>query len=197
MATITAYPCAQMGGSPGRPTFQKRRFLSRTADFTSYRRTTTMDAMDIHGWVEVSSLDIADRDEPHAWAGVIRLDYLIRWYDIVAVALFRFRAATRLRGDPELPEAVAKERGIPSNPSAEVRAELDAIKRHEERFAAGEFGGYTHVYWEEVENIEWQRFGAALDQGSPWFTVFEIVHTIKRSPDFANAGIRIVCWRSW
>jgi hypothetical protein len=173
-----------------------RSTVSETAVFTPSPLTITMDAMDIHGWVEVSGLNIADRDVPHAWAGVIRLDYLIGWYDIVAVALFGFRAASALRGEPEQPQAVAKERGIPSNPSAEVCADLDVIKHHEAQLAAGEFGGYTHVYWEEVESVEWQRFGAALDESSPWLTVFEMVRVMRRRPDFANAGIRIVCWRS-
>jgi len=153
--------------------------------------------MDIHGWIELTALDVAQRGESYAWAGVIRLDYLIGWYDIVAVALFRFRPATPLRGEPELPSPIAAERGLPSNPSEQVTAELDEIKRLEETRGAGEIGGYTHVYWEEIENVDWRSFGVERLQDSPWFTVFNLVRVLKASSEFAHAGIRIVCWRNW
>src|ERR1035441_6192599 len=111
--------------------------------------------MDIHGWVEVTSLDPHHRSESYAWTGVIRLDYLIGWYDIVAAAMFRFRPATSLGGEPDLPAPIAADRGIPPNSSENVAAELEAIRDFEARSGAGEFGEYTHVTWEELQAVDW------------------------------------------
>jgi len=90
----------------------------------------------------------------------------------------------------------SRDRGVPRNPSQQVREELRAIRDHERTFGTGEFQGYTYIDFAEVESVDWQRYGVQVES-SDWWLLFRIIQLLRSDARFSNAGFRIVCWVSW
>ena len=145
----------------------------------------------IDGWVEVTIFREDERDE-HSWRGLIRLSPLIDTSDGVSEALFGLskRCVTEGAGD-----ALAGKRGVPAFPSAEVRTELEEIRMHEEKFGAGEYGGYTFATWAELKGRRTEL--AAQFSDSDWWVVFDMIERVERDYRFAEDRIRVITWFEW
>ena len=144
------------------------------------------------GWVEVTICQGSDKEDEHAWRGVINLGALIDAPDTVSERLFglsKERVAERA-----VAKTLAGGRGIPSNPSPEVRAELNRIKQHEHEYGPGECGGYTFATWQEVKAVDFD--GEALGS-SDWKLVFNLLQRLEQDHRFSDDQIRLVVWYNW
>jgi hypothetical protein len=144
----------------------------------------------------MTSLDPQDRSEECAWSGVIRLNYLIDTADEVSEALFGL-SKRALRGHDLGFRPVALARGIPTNPSDEVKGEMERIRKHEERFGGGEFTRFSHVYYDEIQTLDWPAFGVTSIESSDWALVFRLIEDIRTCDRFRKSACRIVSWSNW
>ena len=144
----------------------------------------------IEGWVEVSAIIAPEEDR--AWRGAINLGTLVDAADRVSERLFglskRHASAEFRAGSP------AKGRGLPTDPSLEVRRAIEAVAAHERRFGAGEFSGLTHATWREVKPA---IVGDPEVAESDWSLVFDLVRRLERDRRFTEDRIRFVIWYNW
>jgi len=149
--------------------------------------------MDICGWVEVTWRDANDRDWEWAWSGCIRLDPLLNRQDEVGWALFGFsKVPLEQKHTP-----IASRRGLPSNPSDEVRRDMERIIVYENQHGPGDFGNYTWIDFDDVEAIDWESMGVDDATQSEWREVFEMIRLLRRADRFKGAAFRIVAWTNW
>ena len=92
----------------------------------------------IQGWVEVTSFPPAEHDD-HAWQGVLRILPIVDEADRVSEELFGLSKGAVTEKRP--PASIAAGRGIPPQPSSELRDDLERIRAHELKYGAGEYGG--------------------------------------------------------
>lgn len=152
--------------------------------------------IDIHGWVEVSQLDTEERGEDYAWSGIINVPVIIDGCDEVSQLLFGFSKHALTGG--HLPhQPIARNRGLPPNPSGSVKQDLDEIREYERNHGSGEIGGYTHIDFAEIESLDWQQHGIRDLESSDWWTLFKMIRVLRSDHRFGTAGIRIVCWFCW
>ena len=102
----------------------------------------------LEGWIEVARSP--DTAEPHAWFGAV---------DLSAIVDVAYQDAERLFGlskacvsGQKAVNSLAAGRGVPANPSAQVRRALDDIAAHEAKFGSGDMGGYTYALWAEIRD---------------------------------------------
>ncbi|WP_437301047.1 hypothetical protein [Sorangium sp. So ce426] len=145
----------------------------------------------IEGWVEVTRMLPFEEDE-HAWQGVLRVLPLIDGADAISQRLFGLSRDVVAAGEPL--GAVAARRGIPPNPSAQLRADLDRIAEHERRYGPGELGGTTYASWTELSAF---RDSCPEVRSSDWATVFELMDRIASDERFSSARLRLVVWYNW
>jgi hypothetical protein len=148
--------------------------------------------LDIHGWVEVTRFSGADQEDEHAWTAAIRLSGLVDVPDAVSERLFGL-SSRYIAGEATAP-AVAANRGLPPNPSDQVKFDRARILDHEQKFGSGEFGGYTFAGWREIKAVtftdeEWRE--------SDWKLVFSLIREIESDWRFSEDKIRIVAWYAW
>jgi hypothetical protein len=144
----------------------------------------------IEGWIEATRMDASEQDE-YAWSGVIRIGPIVDVADDVSERLFglskRLVASAAESG-------VAQNRGIPANPSAELRAELEEHRVHERKHGSGELGGYTFANWEEIAA---QRDSLPNLAESDWALVFDLAARLAADPRFSTDRVRVVVWYNW
>lgn len=142
---------------------------------------------DIKGWIEIArNPDMSDVD---AWSGVVRLSSLVDVADDDTERLF---GLSKMCVSGEKPvNAVAAGRGVPLNPSAQVRRELEAIATHEAKYGSGEFGGYTFAVWTEVREVELTD----PPEGSQWRLSFALARELEVV--FGPERVRLVVWYCW
>ena len=152
--------------------------------------------VDIYGWLEVSRLEPAMRDDEYAWSGLLNLTALVDGCDEVSQLLFGFSKHALCGGElPYLP--IAGNRGIPPNASGSVRSDLQAIEQHERKFGSGEFRGYTYIHAIEVEQVDWASYGVGNFESSDWATLMKLIRVLRNDGRFVNAGFRVVTWTCW
>jgi hypothetical protein len=88
-------------------------------------------------------------------------------------------------------DALAADRGVPPNPSAQVRRELEEIAAHEAKYGPGGFGGYTFAVWSEIRAIEL----TGPPEDSQWRSVFALARVLEA--DFGTDRVRFVVWYNW
>ncbi len=152
--------------------------------------------VDIYGWVEISRWNHNELSDEHAWSGVINLCSLIDGTDLVSEALFGFSKRCFIGTDLGF-APLALNRGLPPNPSMQVREGIEAVRRHEQRFGAGELRAVTHINYEVVRSIDWSALGIADITVSDWAVVFQLVEQLRACGHLQNAAFRIVCWAVW
>jgi hypothetical protein len=144
----------------------------------------------IEGWIEATRTDGSEQDE-HAWSGVIRIGPIVDGADEVSERLFGLAKGLVASGAAN---AVAANRGIPENPSAELRAELEGHRTHEREHGSGEFGGYTFATWTEISAARDSLPGLAE---SEWALAFDLADRLARDPKFSSDRVRVVVWYNW
>ena len=105
---------------------------------------------DIEGWIEVARSP--DTSDAHAWFGVVRLSSLVDVADEDTERLFGLSKLC-VSGKKSV-DALAADRGVPPNPSAQVRREMEEIAAPEAKYGSGEVGGYTFAVWSEIRAVE-------------------------------------------
>jgi hypothetical protein len=141
----------------------------------------------VEGWIEIArSPDTADE---HAWFGVVRLLSIVDVWDADTERLFGL-SKRYLRGECE-DEALAADRGVPPNPSSQVRQELEQIAAHEAKYGPGEFGGYTHALWIEIRGYE-----LVEREIEPQLRVaFDLARVLEQR--YGPECVRFVVWFNW
>ena len=148
--------------------------------------------LDIHGWVEVTRFSGAEQEDEHAWTAAICLSGLVDVPDVVSERLFGL-SKRYVNGEATAP-AIAANRGLPPNPSGQVKIERDRILEFERKFGIGECGEYTFAEWREIKAVS---FTDEERRGSDWHLVFELIGAIERDGRFSEDKIRIVAWYVW
>lgn len=144
-------------------------------------------SFDIQGWIEVARCE--DLADPYAWSGVIRLHSLVDVSDDDSELMF---GLSRLCVTGEkLVDSIAADRGLPPNPSRQVRLEMEAIAAHEAKYGSGELGGYTYAVWSEIRAVEL----ADHPWGNQWRLTFALARELEAV--FGPENIRFVVWYSW
>lgn len=90
--------------------------------------------------------------------------------------------------------AVAANRGLPLNPSGEVKIARATIREFEHKLGSGEIGGYTFAGWGEIKAVP---FTDQELRESNWDLVFGLIRQIETDDRFSEDKIRIVAWYSW
>lgn len=142
---------------------------------------------DIEGWIEVArSPDPAD---DHTWCGVVHLGSLVDVADDDTEQLFGLSKLC-VSGKKSV-DALAAGRGLPPNPSAQVRRELEQIAAHEAKYGPGESGGYTFALWSEIRAFELTD----PPEGGQWKLAFALARVLESG--FGPERIRFVVWYCW
>lgn len=140
----------------------------------------------IEGWLEVRRNGEAD------WSGVLSIGPLVDVGDEVSERLFGL--SKRWRSGQSPIDAAAPNRGVPPDPSERLRAELAQLATHESRFGTGEFGGCTHLTWNELANVP---LGATALEDGDWKVVLDIARRLADDERFGPDGVRVVVWFNW
>lgn len=144
-------------------------------------------SFDIEGWIEVArNPDTADA---HAWFGVVRLSSLVDVADDDTERLFGLSKRYR-RGECEA-ASLAADRGVPPNPSAQVRRELEETAAHEDKYGPGEFGGYTFAVWSEIREYVLVEQEVEPQLGP----AFDLARALERW--YGADRVRFVVWFCW
>lgn len=144
----------------------------------------------IEGWIEATRMEAPEQDE-HAWSGVIRIAPIVDVADEVSERLFGLSKTLVASGTEN---ALAPNRGIPENPSAELRAELEVHRAHERKYGRGELGGYTFASWTEISA---ERRSLPSLAESEWALVFDLAERLAADPKFSEDRVRVVVWYNW
>jgi hypothetical protein len=141
----------------------------------------------IEGWIEVARSP--ETAVEHAWSGVVKLISLVDVADADTERLFGL-SKRYVRGEwPE--EALAADRGVPPNPSSQVREELQTIAAHEEKYGPGGFGGYTFALWSEIRGYELIE----SPEDSQLRLAFDLARILEQR--FGPDRVRFVVWFNW
>jgi hypothetical protein len=140
----------------------------------------------IEGWLEVRRVG-----ETH-WSGVLSIDPLVDGGDEISEQLFGL--SKRWRSNQSELDAIAADRGAPSDPSEALRAELTQHAAHVREFGPGELGGYTHALWSELADLP---LDATKLADSDLKLVLDIARRLAADERFAQDGVRIVVWFNW
>lgn len=144
-------------------------------------------SFEIDGWIEVAfNPDTADS---HSWIGVVRLGSIIDMADDDTERLFGLSKPC-VSGKKTV-EALAADRGLPPNPSAQVQRELAEIAAHEVNFGPGEVGGYTFVVWSEIREYDFVEHEVEPQMKM----AFDLARVLERR--YAADRIRFVVWFCW
>ncbi|ADB15126.1 hypothetical protein Psta_0436 [Pirellula staleyi DSM 6068] len=141
----------------------------------------------IEGWIEVARLP--ETADEHAWSGVVNLGAIVDVADEDTEQIFGMSKGC-VSGEKSV-AAIAAARGVPANPSVQVRRALDEIEAHEAKFGTGEMGGYTWALWDEIR-------GYALKEppeDSQWTLSFAFARTLEER--FGADRVRFVVWFNW
>ena len=146
----------------------------------------------IHGWIEVTRFSGAEQEDEHAWIAVIGLSGLVDVPDVVSERLFGLSKRS-VNGEAAVP-AVAANRGLPLNPSEQVKIARARILELEHQFGSGECGGYTFAGWREIKAVP---FTDEELRESNWEIVFGLIREIETDGRFSEDKIRIVASYVW
>lgn len=144
-------------------------------------------SFDIDGWIEVARNP--DTANAHAWVGVARLSPLVDVADDDTERMFGLSKLC-VSGKKSV-HALAAGRGVPPNPSAEVRRELEGVAAHEAEYGPGEVGGYTYAVWGELRAVELTD----PPEGSQWRLAFAPARVPESG--FGPDRVRFVVWFCW
>ena len=144
-------------------------------------------SFDIEGWIEVAHNP--DTAYANAWSGVVRLSSLVDVADDDTERLFGLSKLC-VSGKKSV-DALAANRGVPPNPSAQVTRELEQIAVHEATYGPGECGGYTFAVWSEI------RAAVLTDppEESQWKLPFVLARALEAG--FGAGRVRFVVWFCW
>jgi len=140
----------------------------------------------IEGWVEATTTPPSEQDQ-HSWMGILMLGGIVDVADCVSERLFGL--SKRCAKDPSMISAIAPRRGIPANPSKELRADLQT---HDA--SSGEVGGYTYITWEEMAPLRPDLDGLL---GSDWLLVYDLVERLAEDYRFSPGRLRVTVWYNW
>ncbi|HVL14736.1 MAG TPA: hypothetical protein VM529_19340 [Gemmata sp.] len=142
---------------------------------------------DIEGWIEVARSP--DTSDAHAWFGVVRLSSLVDVADEDTERLFGLSKLC-VSGKKSV-DALAADRGVPPNPSAQVRREMEEIAAHEAKYGSGEVGGCTFAVWSEIRAVELTD----PPEESQWKLAFALARVLESV--FGPERVRFVVWFRW
>jgi hypothetical protein len=141
----------------------------------------------LEGWIEVARSP--ETGDEHAWFGTIDLSSIVDVADEDTERLFGL-SKDCVSGQKSV-DALAAGRGMPANPSAQVRRALDEIAEHEAKFGSGEMGGYTYALWAEIRECALTM----PPEESQWTLPFAIARILEER--FGADRVRFVIWFSW
>jgi len=150
----------------------------------------------IEGWIEFSPYEnLKEREDEFSWTSWMEVGSVIQFNDDINWILF---------GNPKdfnnkSPEfiSVAKERGIPKNPSHYLQMDLKNNADFEKKYGKGNLFGFTHIYFNEIENIKWLDKYQIDSKNSDWFRLFELIKMFKEIKNIKSDQIRIITWYNW
>jgi hypothetical protein len=140
----------------------------------------------IEGWLEVRRAGEA------TWSGVVSIGPLVDGGDEISERLFGL--SKHWRSSQSQIDAAVGDRGVPSDPSEELRAELAEHAAHVREFGPGELGGYTHATWSELADLP---LDATTLAASDLKLVLDIARRLADDERFTKDGVRIVIWFNW
>jgi hypothetical protein len=141
----------------------------------------------LEGWIEVArSSETADEQ---LWFGVIDLSSIVDVADEDSERLFGLSKGC-VCGE-QTTDSLAAGRGVPANPSAQVRRALDEIAAFEAKFGSGEIGGYTYALWTEIRDY---ALKVSLE-GSQWTLPFAFARILAEQ--FGAERVRFIVWFYW
>jgi hypothetical protein len=147
--------------------------------------------LETRGWIEYSPhVKQEDRDEEHSWLTWMCVDAVIDYVDEVTETLFG-HSKRIIRKEFEI-RSLAKDRGIPFNASDIVKTEIEDIRLFELKHGAGEFFGYSFIYYDEITKII-----LPIDADSPWLILFSLIESFKAIKGLEDNQIRLVVWFEW
>jgi hypothetical protein len=141
----------------------------------------------IDGRIEVARS--ADSADEHAWFGVVRLLSIV---DVADADTERFFGLSKrcVTGDWE-GEALVADRGVPPNPSSQVRTAMEEIAAHEAKYGPGEYGDYTHALWAEIRGRELVEREIEPQLG----LAFDLARVLEQR--YGPERVRFVVWFNW
>lgn len=146
---------------------------------------------EIEGWIEVARLP--ETTDIYAWFGVVRLSPLVDVADGDTERLFGLskQCVSGEMSVDALADMHAAMRGLPTNPSAEVRRDLERIAALEEKYGPGDFGGYTYAVWSEIR--DYVLIEQALDPQLG--LAFDFARILEQR--YGADRVRFVVWYCW
>ena len=130
-----------------------------------------------------------DTANEHAWVGVVDLGAIADVADEDSERLFGLSKDCVSGGKSA--DVLAAGRGLPANPSAQVRRAIEQIAAHEAKFGDGEFGGYSYALWAEIREYSL----TVPTEKSQWTLPFALARILERQ--FGADRVRFVVWFNW
>jgi len=154
--------------------------------------------VDINGWIEfipsIYSTD-AEWEDEYAWHTWMRVGSIIYSNDEINWILF---GNPREFNNPE-PEfrTIAKGRGFPQNPGPDLTRSIEEIIEFENKLGKGEFFAFTHVFYSEINTVNWQKEYGINVVESDWLKLFQLVDKFLELKNLSPEQIRITVWYNW
>ncbi|AHM59122.1 hypothetical protein D770_04275 [Flammeovirgaceae bacterium 311] len=149
------------------------------------KKDTSM-PMETEGWIEFSNYTSQEeRDEEHSWLCWMSISSMMLQIDEVTEKLFGYSKRI-IRGDYQI-SSIAKDRGIPLNPSDLVRREIESIQKYIE---SGEVFGLTTIYYDEIKKND----SILNSHQSEWLAVIELIEKLKNVKKLDDKQIRLIVW---
>lgn len=152
--------------------------------------------VDIEGWIEFSPYGNKDeRKDNHSWMTWMNISSVVNINDEVNWALLGNPRDFNNKESKFIP--IAKNRGFPDNPGRNLKNDIDWIFEHEKNYRKGELFGFTHFYFSEIENIDWQEAYQISIKQSDWGKLFDLTRKFINLKRIGSEQIRFTVWYNW
>lgn len=144
----------------------------------------------ISGWVEFSeSSTQEERNKDYTWGIFMKMDSIIMNVDEISELLFG-GSKRAILNQIEI-DFIAKDRGLPINPSQLIKGEMEEFRIIDEKHGESILG-LTHLYYDEISHLK-----SSIPADSQWGKLFKLIDFFMQIKKLEQNQIRIIAWFDW
>lgn len=150
----------------------------------------------IEGWIEFSPYENPkEREDEDSWISWMEIGSVIQFNDEINWIHFGNPKEFNANSPKFVP--IAKEKGIPHNPSHYLQIDLKSNIDFEKNYGKGNLFGFTHIYFSEIEKINWSNLSQVDSKNSDWLKLFKLIKMFMKIKKIKSDQIRIIAWYNW
>lgn len=154
--------------------------------------------INISGWIEfIPSIYTTAEEwkEEYAWHTWMSVGSMIYSNDEINWILFG--NPRRFDNYASEFESIAKGRGFPQNPGPDLKSSIKEIIEFESKYGKGEVFAFTHVFYNEINIVNWQKDYNIDIVESDWLKLFQLIDKFIELKNLEPEQIRITIWYNW